>query len=48
LCQVWLKLTKWFWRRSRKCKSNNRHTDNGRSEKLTWTFSSGELIKVEI
>ena len=21
LCQVWLKLAKWFWRRSRKCKS---------------------------
>jgi hypothetical protein len=21
LCQVWLKLAKWFWRRSQKCKS---------------------------
>jgi hypothetical protein len=21
LCQVWLKLAQWFWRRSRKCKS---------------------------
>jgi hypothetical protein len=52
LCQVWLKLVQWFWRRSRKCKSlqtdgqtnrrTDRHTpDNGRSEKLT--FSSGEL-----
>jgi hypothetical protein len=32
LCQVWLKLAQWFWRRSRKCK---RTTDNRRSEKLT-------------
>jgi hypothetical protein len=54
LCQVWLKLAQWFWRRSRKCKSlqtdgqTDRQTDrltpdNGRSEKLTWAFSSGEL-----
>jgi hypothetical protein len=21
LCQIWLKLAQWFWRRSRKCKS---------------------------
>jgi hypothetical protein len=43
LCQVWLKLAKWFWRRSRKCKTlqtdgptdkqtDRRTTDNGRSE----------------
>jgi hypothetical protein len=38
LCQVWLKLTQWFWRRSQKCK-----TDDRRSEKLTWAFSSCEL-----
>jgi hypothetical protein len=50
LYQVWWKVVQWFWRRSRKCKSlqTDRHTDrrtpdNGRSEKLTWAFSSGEL-----
>jgi hypothetical protein len=33
LCQVWLKLAQWFWRRSRKCKSlqTNRRTD-GRTD----------------
>jgi hypothetical protein len=42
LCQIWLKLAQWFWRKSRKCKSlqtdgqtDNRTTDNRRSEKLT-------------
>jgi hypothetical protein len=41
LCQVWLKEE----RRSQKCKSlqMDRQTDNGRSEKLTRAFSSGEL-----
>jgi hypothetical protein len=35
LCQVWLKLALWFWRRSRKCKSlqtdgqTARRTDDG-------------------
>jgi hypothetical protein len=28
LCQVWLKLALRFWRRSQKCKSINRQTDN--------------------
>jgi hypothetical protein len=35
LCQVWLKLAQWFWRRSRKCKSlqtDRRTTDKQRSE----------------
>jgi hypothetical protein len=35
LCQVWLKLAQWFWRRSRKCKSlqiDGRTTDKRRSE----------------
>jgi hypothetical protein len=32
LCQVWLKLAQWFWRRSRKCKSLQ--TD-GRQDKRT-------------
>jgi hypothetical protein len=39
LCQVWLKLAQWFWRRSRKCKSlqtdrrtDRRTTDKGQSE----------------
>ena len=31
LCQVWLKLAQWFWRRSRKCKSlqTDKQTDDG-------------------
>jgi hypothetical protein len=31
LCQVWLKLAQWFWRRSRKCKNlqTNGRTDDG-------------------
>jgi hypothetical protein len=41
LCQVWLKLAKWFWRRSRKCKSLQ--TDDRQR-----AFSSGELIKIHI
>jgi hypothetical protein len=37
LCQVWLKLVQWFWRRGRKCKSlqTNRWTDrtDGRQDR---------------
>ena len=43
LCQVWLKLVLWFWRRSWKCKSllvDRQMTDNRQSEKLTWAFYS--------
>jgi hypothetical protein len=54
LCQVWLKLARWFLRRSRKCKSlqtdrrqdgrtDRLTTDNRWSEKLAWAFSSSEL-----
>ena len=55
LCQVWLKLALWFWRRRRKCEkftttptttpTTTTTTDNGKfwSEKLTWAFGSGEL-----
>ena len=46
LCQVWLKLTQWFWRRWKMWKvfrQTDESTDNRRSEKLTWTFSSGKL-----
>jgi hypothetical protein len=39
LCQVWLKLAQWFWRRNQKCKSlqtdgrtDRRTTYNGQSE----------------
>jgi hypothetical protein len=34
LCQVWLKLAQWFWKRSRKCKSftDRQTTDKRRSE----------------
>ena len=47
LCQVLLKLGKWFLRRW-KCEITDRQmdrkmTDNRRLEKLTWAFSSGEL-----
>ena len=35
LCQVWLKLAQWFWRRSRKCeKFTDRRTD-GRTDGQT-------------
>ena len=49
LCQVWLKLSQWLWKRRQKCeKFTNRQTDgqityNLLSEKLTWAFISGEL-----
>jgi hypothetical protein len=34
LCQVWLKLAQWFWRRNQKWKkfTDGRTTDNRRSE----------------
>ena len=53
LCQVWLKLTQWFLRRRWKCEkfttttttptTTTTTTDKYWSEKLTWTFGSGEL-----
>ena len=49
LCQVWLKLDQWFWRRRWKCEkftdgpTGRQTTDDRWSEKLTWAFSSGEL-----
>ena len=38
LCQVWLKLIQWFWRRRLKCErfTDRRSTDYRRSEKLIW------------
>ena len=55
LCQVWLKLAQWLWRRKWKCEKftdgrTNRQTDRLTtderwSEKLTWAFSSGELTR---
>jgi hypothetical protein len=49
LCQVWLKLAQWFYRRSRKCKGlqTDGQTDDGQSEKLIWAFGSGELKREE-
>jgi hypothetical protein len=40
LCQFWLRLAQWFWRRSEKCKcltnrKNEGKIDNRQSEKLT-------------
>ena len=55
LCQVLLKLTKWFWRRRflnffnvfslfrNYRRRQRRTTDKFWSEKITWTFGSGEL-----
>ena len=44
LCQVWLKLAQWFWKRRWKCeKFTDGQTDDRWSEKLTWAFSPGEL-----
>ena len=44
LCKVWLKLAQWFLRRRWKCeKFTDGQTDDRRSEKLTWAFSSHEL-----
>ena len=57
LCQVWLKLAQWFWRRRWKCEkftgqtdgqTDRQTTDDRWSEKLTWAFSSGELKKSRI
>ena len=37
LCQIWLKLTQWFWRRICKCeKFTNRRREDRRSEKRRW------------
>ena len=51
LCQVWLKLAQWFWRRRWKCKrfmttpttTTTKTTDKFWLEKLTQAFCSGEL-----
>ena len=43
LCQVWLKLPQWLWRRRWNVKVYGRTMDKLCSEKLTWAFDSGEL-----
>ena len=49
LCQVWLKLAQWFWRRRSLWQlqwpqqQQRWTTDKFWSEKLTWAFGSGEL-----
>ena len=57
LCQVWLNLAQWFWRRRWKREKftdrqmdgqTDRHMDNRWSEKLTGAFSSGELTSNEV
>ena len=51
LCQVWLKLAQWFWRRRWKCekftdrRTDRQTTDDRWLEKLPWAFTSGELKK---
>ena len=53
LCaKFWLKLTLCFWKRRWKCgkftdRQIDRRTDKRQSYKLTWAFSSGELIKLK-
>jgi hypothetical protein len=44
LCQVWLKLAQWFENVKVYWQMDGRTTVNGRSEKLSWAFSSVELI----
>ena len=47
LCQVWLKFAQ-FWRRWNRGKVTDRWTDDRRSEKPTWAFSSGELKMLKV
>ena len=42
LCQVWLKLAHWLWRRLKCEKLTERWRDDRQSENLTWAFCSGE------
>ena len=55
MCQIWLKLAQWFWRRRWKCEKfmttitttgRRRTADTFWSEKLTWVYGSGELKKI--
>ena len=48
LCQVWLKLAQWFWRRRWKYKKVYGLMDERWSEKLTWTLRPDELKKWKI
>jgi hypothetical protein len=60
LCQVWLKLAQWFWRRSRKCKSlqtdrqTARQTDDGQKairiaeDCLSPRGDNSERVKIRI
>lgn len=44
LCKILVEiLAKWFWRRAWNCLKVYKQTDNRRSEKFTWAFSSCEL-----
>jgi hypothetical protein len=45
LCQVWLKLAQWFWRRSRKCKSlqTDRQTDGQTDGRQQGTIRRAQL-----
>ena len=41
MCQVWLKLAKWFWRRNRKCEKFTKGlTDKGRTTSELKRFTS--------
>ena len=52
LCQVWMKLAQWFWRRRWKCEkfttTTTTTTDKFWSEKLTLAFGSGELKRTSL
>jgi hypothetical protein len=52
LCQVWLKLAQWFWRKSRKCKKlqTDRQTDGCRVYEryvmgLFWYCGTSEKVR---
>ena len=42
LCQFWLKLVQWFWRKRWKCEKFTT-TSHNRQILITWAFYSGEL-----
>ena len=43
LCQVWLKLAQWFWRRSRKCKRfTDRRTDRQTNRQTDGRWTTGD------
>ena len=48
LCQVWLKLAKWFWRRSWKCKVYDDDNDNDKDNRQQTTFDQESSLELKI